>query len=317
MRLSLWSACLVPALPLLAAWELHEEPGRHLDVRRDGRPVARYMFAHDPSTKETLHDTYKPYLHVFDAEGKAPITKGPGGDFTHHRGIFIGWNKITCAGKTYDRWHMKGGEQVHRAFSARTTNAQGASFTSQVDWNDAAGQPFLREERTFRVTAAPAPGYVLIDMTSTLAPVAEAVSLGGDPEHAGCHFRPAQEIRRDQTEYLFPRAGADARKDRDYPWVAERFVLPSGTFSVALLNHPGNPTGTAWSAYRHYGRFGAFPTAKIGAGEKRAFRYGFLVAAGDFPSPEVIQRTWDGFAGATASPVPEVTRKPADGAKPK
>ena len=64
------------------------------------------MYAHDVSTPERRLETYKPYLHVFDADGTAPITKGAGGDFTHHRGIFIGWNKISVGGKTMDRWHM-------------------------------------------------------------------------------------------------------------------------------------------------------------------------------------------------------------------
>ena len=71
-----------------------DKAGDHLDVLLDGKVVARYMYAHDTSTKERRAETYKPYLHVFDAEGKAPITKGPGGKFTHHRGIFIGWKKI-------------------------------------------------------------------------------------------------------------------------------------------------------------------------------------------------------------------------------
>ena len=37
---------------------------------------------------------------MFDAACSAPITKGAGGDFTHHRGIYIGWMKIGVNGKT-------------------------------------------------------------------------------------------------------------------------------------------------------------------------------------------------------------------------
>jgi hypothetical protein len=67
--------------------------GEYLDVYLDGRAVARYMYANDSSTPQQANETFKPFLHVFDAEGKGTITKGPGGSFTHHRGIFFGWRK--------------------------------------------------------------------------------------------------------------------------------------------------------------------------------------------------------------------------------
>src|SRR5687767_1152326 len=94
---------VVSSLPLSQAradFTLQDTPGQHLDVLQDGKIVGRYMYAYDKSSKEKLAETYKPYLHVFDAEGKAPITKGAGGQFTHHRGIFIGWNKIAYNGKS-------------------------------------------------------------------------------------------------------------------------------------------------------------------------------------------------------------------------
>src|SRR5579883_803660 len=96
---------------------LRDKAGQYLDVLLDGKVVARYMYAYDRSTPERLQETYKPYLHVFDAEGKAPITNGgPTGLYPHHRGIFIGWMKIGVDGQTFDRWHMKGGEIVHQKF---------------------------------------------------------------------------------------------------------------------------------------------------------------------------------------------------------
>src|SRR5438876_264191 len=83
------------AIPAFAGgFSFHDETGEHLDILRDGKIAGRYMYAYDKSTPERRLETYKPYLHVFDAEGKAPITKGPGGTYTHHRGIYIGWNKL-------------------------------------------------------------------------------------------------------------------------------------------------------------------------------------------------------------------------------
>jgi hypothetical protein len=298
-----------------AAWTIAEVPGKHVDVLRDGKLQARYMTAHDTTSKESLLETYKPYLHVYNPAGTRTITKGPGGEFTHHRGIFIGWNRIKANGKDYDRWHMKGGEQVHTGLSAQEAGEKGASLTSKVDWNDEAGKPFLTELRTMSFSPGPGPAYLVIDFTSTLKPVVGDVVLGGDPEHAGCHFRPDTDIVKDKTEYLYPVANADAHKDRDYPWVAEHFTLKDGSFSVAHLNHPDNPKGTAYSAYRNYGRFGAFATATIKAGESLILKYRFVVKEGDLPEVPVICETWNSFAGKTQPAPAEVTRKPAEGAK--
>src|SRR5688572_6646284 len=75
-----------------AGFALKDEPGKHLDVLHNGRILSRYMYAYDTSTPAARLKTYKPYLHFFDATGKAPITKGAGGSFPHHRGIYLGWN---------------------------------------------------------------------------------------------------------------------------------------------------------------------------------------------------------------------------------
>nr|MCU0875452.1 PmoA family protein [Pirellulaceae bacterium] len=89
----------LPALLLCSSWlvtsqapaaqgfELRDVPGVSLEVKLDGKPVARYEYAY---AADRFQDTYKPFLHVLDADGKEPITKGPGGFYTHHRGIFIG-----------------------------------------------------------------------------------------------------------------------------------------------------------------------------------------------------------------------------------
>ena len=71
------------------------------------------------------------------------------------------------------------------------------------------------------------------------------------------------------------------------------------------MNHPDNPKGTRFSAYRDYGRFGAFPVAKIAKGGSRTFKYRFLIALGGMPSVELIQKTSNAFTGAN-DPAPKV-----------
>ncbi len=290
---------------------ISDEAGKQLDVLRDGKIVARYIYAFDA---KNLPETYKPYLHVFDAEGKAPITKGPGGLFPHHRGIFVGWNKITVNGKNYDRWHMTGGQQVHQKFLGQTSDAEKAEIVSLVHWNDEAGKPIVEEERRFLFRRAPAPFYALIDVRSTLKAPAGDVDLNGDPEHAGVHFRPANELDTAKTTYVFPRENANAHKDTDYPWVGLTYSLNSKTYSVVEMSAPANPKGARWSAYRDYGRFGASFTAKIKAGESLAIAHRFAIAEGEMPSVETIQMVYNEFAGTT-EPAPKLSVVPAERAK--
>ena len=87
--------CFLTTAVLAAEPErLRDEPGKHLDFLRDGKPLVRYMYAFDDSSEDARHQTYKPYHHVFDPAGENTITKGPGGQYTHHRGIFIGFARL-------------------------------------------------------------------------------------------------------------------------------------------------------------------------------------------------------------------------------
>jgi len=273
----------------------HEE-GAHLDVLVDGRVAARYMHAHDTSTEERTHETYKPYLHVFDAEGKAPITKGAGGSFTHHRGIFIGWNKIGFDGKTYDRWHMKGGEIVHQEFTRKEIAGNTATVTSRTLWMADKDRPLLEEERTMAVSPGGGGVRLVIDFHSTLHAKFGAVSLKGDPEHAGVHYRPADEVDLKATRYFFPSDDLKVPDARDLPWAAETYLLNGNKHTVIHLNHPSNPQGTRHSAYRDYGRFGMFFEKDIPEGGSLEVRYRFLIIDGEFPGREAANEAWKEFA---------------------
>jgi len=311
--LLLGAACMSPLSA--AEFKLLPQENQHLDVLQDGRIIARYMHAYDDSSKETLSQTYKPYLHVFDAEGKGPITKGPGGDFPHHRAIFLGWNKIKIGEKTYDRWHMKGGDQVHQAFSEQRSGADGASFTSVIHWNGEGDQAILEEQRSIAFLPTKEPFYAVIDVSSTLQAVAGDTELGGDPEHAGLQFRPAQEVDRSKTKYLFPGDKADPTKDLDYPWFAESYVLNGKTYSVVYLNHDSNPKGARTSAYRDYGRFGSFYKTSVKRGENATIKVRFLIKEGDLPEAALIQQEWNAYTGKNEA-TPKTTLKDA-GAKKK
>lgn len=282
-------------LPLQVGWaalEFKDTEGKHLDVVSDGKVVVRYMYEYDPSTKESLHNTYKPYLHVFDEEGKVPITKGPGGQFTHHRGIFIGWSRVKVGGKSYDRWHMKGGSIVHQKFLQKEVKEGTAVFTSLTHWMDEKEEPFLVEERTMTISEGVHGGRVMIDFQSKLTPVNEEVFLNGDPEHAGIQYRPANEVDRKKTKYLFPNGVTEVKGVKDLPWAAENYTLGDKNYSVVHMNGPKNPKDTVHSAYRDYGRFGAYFKKTIPKRESLTVNYGFLIKDGELPEVAAIDAIW-------------------------
>lgn len=298
-----------------SGFSFQDSAGDHLDVRLNGKPVLRWQYAFDPSTPDRLHETYKPYLHVLDPDGREPITKGPGGEFTHHRGWFLGWNKITTSSGTVDRWHMKGGNIVQQKVVSQKADKDSAAFTVLLHWQGATEAPILSEERTFTLLTAPAPAYVLVEMKSELTALAGETKLDGDPEHAGLQFRPAANINYLETTYTFPKPGADPKKDRDYPWVSEQMTVSGRKYTVAFLNHPANPTDAPFSAYRDYGRFGAFFRSTIPANGKLTIKGRLLIAEGTL-TPEVIQKQANAFTGKS-DPTPAVTERPADKRAPK
>jgi hypothetical protein len=306
---------LTPGL-LLADFKFQDTPNDHLDILHNGKTVVRYQYTYDKSSPERLAETYKPILHVFKPDGSGPITKGAGGDFTHHRGWFIGWAKISVNGEKIDRWHMKGGSIIHQKFLSQTADAKSATFKAQLAWEGTTSAPVILEERTITVTEGPAPAYVQLEMHTELKSQAGEVVLDGDPEHAGFQFRPAQQVNKAKTSYLFPKADADPHKDLDYAWAAENFELDGKSYHVAFLNHPQNPTETRFSAYRDYGRFGAFFKGTIPANGSFQLKARLLVSEETPLTAEFIQKAANAFTGKS-DPTPAFTERSADKPAPK
>ncbi len=303
---------LLAFVPAFGA-DIKVNPHEAVDVAQDGKVVARFMTAHDVSTPARRLETYKPYLHVFDPSGALSITKGPGFNFTHHRGIMLGFAKITVDGKSYDRWHMSGGDQVVTAIKPTDSG-----FVASIDWQGAGAQakPILTEERTFAFTKPSAPFYFGIEMKSTLKPDHGEAKIDGDPEHAGAQFRPSEKIDGTKTTYVYPGKDVLIHKVRDLTWVAEVFTVEGKTFTALLLNHPSNPKGTAFSAYRDYGRFGAFPRGVATTEAPFKLHYKWLIAEGDVRDAAAFQQAYNAFADSN-EPTPAVTVMLAEQPKPK
>lgn len=291
-----------------AQFELRDRPGEFVDVVYDGKVVARYMYAYDPSTPERLRETYKPYLHIIDARTNSPITKGPGGLHPHHRAIFIGWSRTIAEGKSFDFWSMRNTYQLHLKFTKLEANGSGAIIAALIAWKDSSGRTVIEEERTMRFLPPPKGAIALVDLTTTIKPVVGDIRLDGDPEHAGVQFRAASEIIPKETVYIFPKENADPKVDRDYIWVAMSYTLPGGRYTVVHMNHPNNPKGTIYSAYRDYGRFGAFVRCDVKLNELVTLKYRIIAFYGDMPDTAIVQKLWNEFAQVgTALLIPKLT----------
>jgi len=284
---------------------LQNEPGEHADVFRDGNRVARYVYAYDP-TAEGTHDTAKPFIHVTDPATGNPITKGSGGTYTHHRGIFIGWNQTRVGGETYDFWHMNDSNIVHEAFESLEEFPETGTLSARTRWITEDDETVLTETREQAFRAPPTEeGIVAVDFTSTLTPADGPIDLHGDPEHAGVQYRAHDAVAENESaEYVFPEgAFEEATPDNEtinsregLPWVAMTYRIGDRSYLVQAMDHPENPPGTTFSAYRPYGRFGAFFEETLSPDDSLTARYQFLVRRGSEYSREDLDDWYAAFA---------------------
>jgi hypothetical protein len=279
------------------AGEIKDHPGSHLDICVNGQPLVRCLYAYDTSSAEARHETYKVFHHVMDTCGKETITKGPGGKFTHHRGLFIGFSRLQHEGKRHDTWHMGGSAaQVHQEFTKEEAGDDKTTVASKIHWLGSDGETLLLEETRTVTVHHVDDVYALIDFTSELTAVNGDVEVRGDPEHAGMQYRPHNGVAENKSaRYFFHAEGIDPRKDRDLPWAAETYELRGKLWSVQHMNHPDNPEGTVYSAYRDYGRFGAYPTKVIPDGETLTLRYRIRITPGEAPTREAMAAEYEKF----------------------
>ncbi len=289
-----------------------------IELQLNQQPILRLMAKpYDPSSPETRDETYKVFHHLWLPGLADPITKGAGGLFPHHRGLFLGWNRIgvTQNGVTaeVDTWHAK---QAHQELTRETVREAGPVYGRQVlvvDWiNEATAppQPFIRETRELIVF--PVGDQRLVQFSARLESLAGEITLAGDPQHAGFQFRASQqvaELTKEQTYYLRPdgvdqpgrfRNWPDQASHVNLPFHAMSFVLDGQRLTCARLEHPSNP-GEARFSERDYGRFGSYFEHRLTTDQPLDIRYQLRVLPGetdletleawqqDFASPAVIE----------------------------
>ncbi len=240
-----------------------------LDVQIDGRTWVRTVTT--PFDPENPELTYKVYTHLYDFEGAFPITKGAGGRYSHHRGLFIGWNHTLVGERTVDTWHMRAGregalrdalaQQELVEWVATEADADRATHTARIQWRADDLAPFIEEERT--ITVFPGEdGMRVVDFVSELTTLAGPIRLRGDAHHAGMQVRMSNEVvdTEDDTEYIMPEGAEELDNDivDNAWWLCGSMVVGGKRYWVLHLTAPDLVTGQPHYSTRAYGRFGAF-----------------------------------------------------------
>ncbi len=249
-----------------------ETKGKNFDLSWGDQKVARYVYERmDPQDRER---TYKPFFHLYDKKGEKFVTKGPGGKFTHHRGIYFGFSKCSALNKNgeqvnVDTWHCKRGFQTHEKIISHNADARKAFLESEIAWRVDDGTIFITERRklTFQFNKE---GRLQIDFDSTLSTNQPKVTLDGDPQHAGFQFRASNEVAEStfkKTYYIRPNDGKDSmgntknwpqNKDmKNLNWKAQSVVIGNVRYFTLYLDHKNNPKPSFYSE-RDYGRFGSY-----------------------------------------------------------
>jgi len=287
------------------AWKDSSANGvKSMDLLYGQRPVLRYMYT--PFDPANIEATKKPYHHVFDPDGSRLITKGAGGKYPHHRGIFFGYRKCHIGkGQPVDTWHARKGEcTVHRKVLKEYAGPVFGGHEVLIDWKDCQGKTFIEETR--RVVAFRQPdGQILIEFASTLRPTRGPVRLEGDRHHAGVQFRAAQEVADNEsgTRYLRPAAWRDVSTTqavdepdyKDLPWDVVQYKLADRAYTVAYLTDPANPANAEFSE-RPYGRFGEYFPWDLRADHPLTVRYRWWITATQNVSRDAIQSKYEDLA---------------------
>jgi hypothetical protein len=285
------------------AWK--DSPNDNAELSLGKRPLLRYQYAAlDESSKEARTATFKIYHQLYDPKGEKFVTKGLGGLFPHHRGIFYGFNKVTYGdGKKCDVWHCTGDAyQSHEKFLLAEAGPVDGRHKLAIAWHGVKKEVFATEERDLTVYSLP--GGTLVEFASELTPVLAPVQLDGDPQHAGFHFRASQEVpdkTAKQTYYVRPDGPGKFGETRNWPgqkthvnlpWDACCFVLGDQRYTVAYLDRPENPKEARFSE-RDYGRFGSYFEKKLDKDEKLRVKYRLWLQEGEMKGDEIQRLSTD------------------------
>jgi hypothetical protein len=288
------SLSLLLALSAQAEWSVKpasnpKAPGKGLAVAKDGKLVAHFVFGEGQK---------KPFLHVYGAKGELLTNPGVGpdgkdfGQYPHHRGIYIGW-RVLAGGGTYDLWHIHKGEVMRvKEIKSAKASASGVTIVADIEWRTGkVGKEdvlLLAETRT--LTISKTGDITQVDFHTELTAERD-LTLGGDLQHAGCHFRAHTEVAskwKKFTSYLWEPEGKKAGNgkilSKEWKWNRLQFPIGKNWYSATQFNAPNQPVEEL--SWRDYGRFGFFFKKDMKKGAVQKLNYRFHIAPSQSPALE-------------------------------
>jgi len=252
--------------------------------------------------RDNLEGSYKPYTHILDFTGENHLTKGAGGRFTHHRGMYIGWNKTQTEAREYDTWHMRNCYQAPSGEVEIDASDDNVHIRFGVNWNDLKGATFMSEVRE-HVLRAGENGERIFDFKSTLKSEVGPIKLRGDLHHAGMQIRLANEIAENEenTEYILPEGAVEQDNDEVIGawWVTCSAEILGKRYWVMHMTAPDLVGGVPVYSIRRYARFGAFFEPDLEEG--KALETQFRILVSEAPLDQAAsQARYDAYAATFA-----------------
>lgn len=270
---------LIAAIAIsVAAWAEDEE---YYDLHVTGQPWLRTVTPEYQPRGRDREETYKVYTHVYNFDGDGFLTKGSGGLYTHHRGLFIGWMQTTYEGETVDTWHMRGCYQAHVEWLEQDIGESASLQVELIEWRDRNDEPFLRETRTISAQVGEG-GTRILNFQSRLEAFEAPVQLRGDLQHAGMQIRLANEVSEhpESTEYVLPETAEVLEDDEVIGawWSGCNADIGGKRYGFVHMTRVDHPTGAPVYSIRPYGRFGAFSEHEIAPGVPLELNYRIVVS---------------------------------------
>ena len=264
-----------------------KESDRRVDVLVGGQPFTSYIW---PTTLK------KPVLYPLRTSAGTVVTRGfpleprPGErvDHPHHVGLWLNHGDVNG----FDFWNnseaipakdaAKYGTIVHRAIKSAKSGADKGELQVTEDWTIPDGKVLLREDTTYVFRGGP--GLRSIDRITTLTALDQKVTFH-DSKEGMIGMRVARELEQpsDKAEIFTDATGkatpvakldntgvsgrytssegktGDAVWATRAPWTMLSGTIGSEPITLAILDHPKNPTHPTYWHARGYGLFAANP----------------------------------------------------------
>jgi hypothetical protein len=264
-----------------------KEADRRVDVTVDGQPFTSYIW---PTSLR------KPVLFPLRTSAGTVVTRGfplePRAgervDHPHHVGLWLNHGDVNGL----DFWNnseaipaadaAKYGTIVHRAIRSTKGGPDKGVLSVTEDWNGPDGKALLREDTTYVFRAGP--GLRSIDRLTTLTALDQKVVFRDSKEGMiGIRVARALEQPSDKPEVFTDASGkptsvpkldntgvtgrytssegktGDAVWSTRAPWTMLSGQIGSEPVTLAILDHPKNPTHPTYWHARGYGLFAANP----------------------------------------------------------